>query len=79
MYGEIGQHIITGKSDDYIEERIEYYISLFGRDHYYLELQEHPDRPMQASINETILRLAKKNNYEFVATNNSYYLTPDDA
>jgi DNA polymerase III subunit alpha len=34
---------------------------------------------MQASINETILRLAKKNNYEFVATNNSYYLTPDDA
>lgn len=79
MYGEIGQHIITGKPDEYIEERIEYYIRIFGRDHYYLELQEHPDRPMQASINETILRLAKKNNYEYVATNNSYYLTPDDA
>lgn len=34
---------------------------------------------MQASINETILRLSKQYGYEYVATNNSYYLTPDDA
>ena len=79
MYGEISQHIITGKSDEYICERINYYISLFGKDRYYLELQEHPDRPMQAQINENILRLSKIHGYEYVATNNSYYLTPDDA
>ena len=79
MYGEISQHIITGKGDDYIRERIEYYIGIFGKDGYYLELQEHPDRPMQASINETILRLSKQYGYEYVATNNSYYLAPDDA
>ncbi len=79
MYGEISQHIITGKSDEYICERIWYYTSLFGKDRYYLEVQEHPDRPMQASINECILRLSKIHNYEYVATNNSYYLAPDDA
>ncbi len=79
MYGEIAQHIITGKSDSYICERIDYYIRIFGTDSYYLELQEHPDRPMQASINETILRLSRANGYEYVATNNSYYLAPDDA
>lgn len=79
MYGEISQHIITGKWDAYICERIEYYQTLFGRDRYYLELQEHPDRPMQASINETMLRLSKIHSYEYVATNNSYYLTSDDA
>lgn len=79
MYGEISQHIITGKSDEYICERINYYTSLFGKDRYYLELQEHPDRPMQAQINENILRLSKIHGYEYVATNNSYYLTPDDA
>ena len=79
MYGEISQHIITGKGDAYIRERIEYYIGIFGKDRYYLELQEHPDRPMQASINETILRLSRANGYEYVATNNSYYLAPDDA
>lgn len=79
MYGEISQHIITGKSDEYICERIGYYTSLFGKDRYYLELQEHPDRPMQAQINENILRLSKIHGYEYVATNNSYYLAPDDA
>jgi DNA polymerase-3 subunit alpha len=79
MYGEIGQHIITGKSDVYIRERIEYYIGIFGSDRYYLELQEHPDRAMQASINETILRISRQYGYQYVATNNSYYLTPDDA
>jgi DNA polymerase-3 subunit alpha len=79
MYGEISQHIITGKSDTYICERIEYYISIFGKEKFYLELQEHPDRPMQANINETILSLSKVHGYEYVATNNSYYLAPDDA
>lgn len=79
MYGEISQHIITGKSDEYICERIEHYRRLFGEDRYYLELQEHSDRPMQASINETILRLSRIHGYQYVATNNSYYLTPDDA
>ena len=77
MYGEIAQHIITGKSDEYICERINYYIQIFGKERYYLEIQEHPDRPMQANINETIIRLSKKNGY--VATNNSFYLTSDDA
>ncbi len=79
MYGEIWQHIITGKTDAYICERIEYYIEIFGRECYYLELQEHPDRAMQASINETILRLSKAHGYSYVATNNSYYLALDDA
>ncbi|MBX9809121.1 DNA polymerase III subunit alpha [Candidatus Gracilibacteria bacterium] len=79
MYGEISQHIITGKSDEFICERINYYRNLFGSDHYYLEIQEHPDRPMQATINENIIRLSKIHGYEYVGTNNSYYLAPDDA
>lgn len=79
MYGEIAQHIITGKSDEYICERINYYIQIFGKERYYLEIQEHPDRPMQANINETLIRLSKKNGYEIVATNNSFYLTSEDA
>jgi DNA polymerase III subunit alpha len=79
MYGEISQHIITGKDDAFIIERIEYYRSLFGAPHYFLEIQEHPDRPMQAKINETILRLSKAHGYEYVGTNNAYYITPDDA
>lgn len=79
MYGEIGQHIITGKSDDFIRERIEYYQSLFWKEKYFLEIEEHLDKPMQSKINETILRLAKMYGYEYVWTNNSYYITLEDA
>jgi DNA polymerase-3 subunit alpha len=79
MYGEIGQHIITGKEDTYIGERIAYYEGIFGRDGFYLELQEHPDRAMQPKINEKILELAKAKWYNYVGTNNSYYISPDDA
>lgn len=79
MYGEIGQHIITGKEDNFICERVAYYEGIFGRDNYYLELQEHPDRAMQPKINEKILELSRQKWYNYVGTNNSYYITPDDA
>ena len=60
MYGEISQHIITGKDDSFIIERIEYYRGVFGIENYFLEIQEHPDRSMQSKINETILRLSRE-------------------
>lgn len=79
MYGEIWQHIITGKTDEFICQRIDFYEDIFWKDGFFLEMQEHPDRPMQAKINETILRLARAHNYQYVATNNSYYIELDDA
>jgi len=79
IYGEIGQHVITGKEDAYIIDRIEYYMSIFWRDSFFLEIQEHPDRPMQAKINETILRISRERWYDYVGTNNAYYITTDDA
>lgn len=42
-------------------------------------MQEHPDRSLQPKINESILRIAQSRGYEYVATNNAYYITPDDA
>ena len=79
LYGEIAQMISTGREDSLICERIEYYRRLFGPDHYYLEIEEHPDKPLQSNINDTIIRLSKKYGYDYVGTNNSYYITPDDA
>ncbi|GAB0174691.1 MAG: DNA polymerase III subunit alpha [Candidatus Altimarinota bacterium] len=79
MYGEIAQMISTGKEEKEICKRIDYYISLFGKDNYYLEIEEHPDKSLQPHINDTIVKLAKKYDYEFVGTNNSYYVSPEDA
>jgi len=79
MYSEIGQHIITGKDDVFITERINFYRDIFWGENYFLEIEHHPDKPMQNTINETIVRLSRKHNYEYVATNNTYYMIPDDA
>lgn len=79
MYGEISQMISTGKEEKQICERIEYYRGVFGPDHYYLEIEEHPDKSLQPHINDTIVKLSKKYGYEYVGTNNTYYITPDDA
>lgn len=79
MYWEIWQWIITWRDDSYLIERIEYYRKILGPENFFLEIQEHPDRPMQPKINDTIIRISKENNYEIVWTNNAYYLTPDDA
>ena len=79
MYGEIAQMISTGKEESSICERIEYYRSVFGNENYFLELEEHPDKSLQPHINDTIVKLSKKYGYEYVGTNNTYYITPDDA
>lgn len=34
---------------------------------------------MQPKINEAILRLSKQYGYEYVGTNNTYYIIPEDA
>ena len=79
VYGEIAQMISTGREESLICERIEYYRHLFGRENYFLEIEEHPDKPLQWNINNTIIELSKKYGYEYVGTNNSYYVAPDDA
>lgn len=76
--GEIAQHIITGKGEDFIVSRIEYYQDIFWKDDFYLEIQEHPDRPSQWKVNEYIVSLAKKYDYKVVWTNDVHYLTDSD-
>lgn len=79
MYGEIPQMISTGKEESKIRERIAYYEWVFGKENFYLEIEEHPDKPLQANINMKIIELSKNYWYEYIGTNNAYYLSPDDA
>lgn len=39
--------ISTGRDESLICERIDYYTRVFGEGHYYLEMEEHPDKPLQ--------------------------------
>ena len=51
---------------------------IFGKDHYYLELQDH-GIPEQAEVNRNILKLAKETGLPLVATNDAHYITQEDS
>lgn len=79
MYGEIPQHIITGREASFIRERIDYYEGVFWKENFYLEIEEHPDRSMQSRVNTELVRLSRQYWYNLVGTQNSYYIREEDA
>ncbi|PKL72469.1 DNA polymerase III subunit alpha [Candidatus Kuenenbacteria bacterium HGW-Kuenenbacteria-1] len=55
------------------------YQKLFGKDSFYLELQDHPSLSAQITVNQKIIEMAKKLNIPLIATNDVHYLQPEDA
>src|SRR4029078_1559343 len=54
------------------------YSAIFGKDRFYLELQDH-GLPEQRRLNEQLLRLAPENGLPLVVTNDLPYLRPAHA
>lgn len=59
------------------EEIVEWYLSLFGPERFYLELQDH-GLPDQRTVNPEIIDIARRRGIGLVATNDVHYLTYDD-
>ena len=77
LAGEIPR-LILNKSTDKLEETINNYSNLFGKDHYYLELQNHPSIPEQQVVNQTLRELALKKKIPLVITNDVHYVNSED-
>jgi DNA polymerase-3 subunit alpha len=75
--GEISQLILQGNLDK-ARTRIKDYAELFGPDHYYLEIMDHPELEGQVKVNEQLIALSKELNVPLVATNDSHYVRPED-
>ncbi len=73
LMGELAQHVVSGKSNDFVLERIAYYAKIFWPDHYYLEICEHPDRGSQWAYNQRLLELSKLSWVPIVGTNDTHY------
>ncbi len=58
---------------------IERYLKLFGPERFYFEIQHHPTLPEQAQLNQQLVELGREYGVGLVATNDSHYLTPEDA
>ncbi len=76
MSGEVPKRLL---SDDYkgaVESAL-YYQSLFGKDNYYIELQNHGITEQQR-LNTQLIKLAREIGAGLVATNDCHYIRKED-
>jgi len=75
--GEIPKAILS-RDYERAKETAQYYADLFGKDNFFLELQDH-GMPENIEINAGVLRLAKELNLPLAATNDCHYISEGDA
>lgn len=75
--GEIPQAIMAG---DYnlAKEIALNYERLFGKDHFYLEIQHHPGITEQEMVNNALIKMSKETGIGLVATNDAHYVNRED-
>jgi DNA polymerase-3 subunit alpha len=78
LAAQIPTLIMEGR-DDEAGELIGWYQDIFGKDNFYLELQQHDIRELE-TLNKWLLAYAKTNhtNVPLVATNDVHYIMPGD-
>ena len=59
-------------------ERLRWYLDVFGRERFFIELQEH-SIPALTQINKTLFDWAKQHQLELIVTNDVHYVTAQDA
>ncbi|MCE5284998.1 MAG: PHP domain-containing protein, partial [Pelosinus sp.] len=75
--GEIPAMLLKGDTE--AAERIaREYLEIFGREHFFLELQDH-GMPEQKTANKGLLALARQLDVKLVATNDLHYIDKKDA
>ncbi|MEM9991296.1 MAG: DNA polymerase III subunit alpha, partial [Bacteroidota bacterium] len=81
---EIPQALMHGK-DEKAEELLKWWLDVFGRENYYIELQRHRGLEnidglgvSQEDINQKLIALARKHDLKIIATNDSHYVEEDD-
>ncbi|MBI9050701.1 MAG: DNA polymerase III subunit alpha [Anaerolineaceae bacterium] len=77
LAGEIAQSILH-KDDETVEQKLKWYYDIFGKDRFYLELMDHNIADLR-TVNDALLKLGKKFNSKFIATNDVHYVNQEDA
>ncbi|MEM6270158.1 MAG: DNA polymerase III subunit alpha [Bacteroidota bacterium] len=69
---------IVDKSEEAGEKVLQWYLDLFGKEDYYIEIQRHGLGDME-KCNEVLLRWAKKYGLKVIATNDVHYVNEEDS
>ena len=76
--GKVPYLAAIGKIEQAQESALKYQ-QIFGKDNFFLEIQEHPNIPEQIRANAVLIDFSKKLGIPLVATNDIHYLKPEDA
>ncbi len=77
LAGEVASCLVRGDYNGAKDVAL-WYRDLFGKDRYYLEIQNHGLRE-QLEINPELIRLSRETGIPLVATNDCHYLEKDDS
>ncbi|MBN2441062.1 MAG: DNA polymerase III subunit alpha [Spirochaetales bacterium] len=75
--GEIPRLILEQREEEALNRAL-FFSEVFGKDRFYLELQNH-GIPEQKIVNKELIRISKKTGIPLIATNDIHYLNRDDA
>ncbi len=75
--GEIPQALLAGNLEQ-AKELVFNYQNIFGKENFYLELQDHPESADQNKINKLLIDLAQETKTPLVITCDSHYLNKED-
>ncbi|MGC9065222.1 MAG: DNA polymerase III subunit alpha [Candidatus Ratteibacteria bacterium] len=76
LQSEINQLILSGNEESVLST-LHWYLDVFGKERFYLELMENGIRE-QTEVNKKVIEVARKNGIKIVATNDCHYLRKDD-
>ncbi len=77
MSGEVPRTILN-KGVEAGQAVLEFYLDTFGRDNFFIELQNHPIRELP-ELNRTLIDLSRRYNIKLIATNDAHYINREDA
>ncbi len=76
--GEISRALLTNQYDKAKKIALEYQ-TIFGKDNFYLEVQQHPNIEDQTIVTKKLIELSHDTGIPMVATQDSHYLRSSDA
>lgn len=77
MNGEIPRRLMDNWDDGVAA--LHEYLDIFGRDHFFIELQHHPNDDEVMQLNQQLRKLAREYDVPMICTNDVHYLHPEDA
>jgi DNA polymerase-3 subunit alpha len=75
---EVPRAILNGQIEQ-ARQSLSWYVDVFGRERFFIELQQHEGMPELMTLNRQLIEFAKEFNVKVVATNDAHYIKQEDA